>query len=79
MTIVHMCQAADVSRATRYRRGNVSPRSDRDVDLRDDIQKMPPGSTVQDPETAELRPTAPDEIRFHLGLEAVIVHEFPST
>jgi transposase InsO family protein len=35
-----MCQAADVCRAGWYRQGNASPKSDRDVDLRDDIQKI---------------------------------------
>jgi putative transposase len=40
MTIVQMCQTADVSRASWYRRGDASPKADRDVDLRDDIQKI---------------------------------------
>jgi putative transposase len=40
MTIVQMCEVAEVCRAGWYRQGNASPKSDRDVDLRDDIQKI---------------------------------------
>ena len=40
MTVVQMCQAADVSRAGWYRRGHAEPKFDRDIDLRDDIQKI---------------------------------------
>ena len=39
MTILHMCEAADVSRAGFYRRHN-APAKDRDLDLRDEIQKI---------------------------------------
>jgi putative transposase len=40
MTIAQMCRAADVCRAGWYRRDDASPQSDRDVDLRDDLQKI---------------------------------------
>jgi putative transposase len=40
MTIRHMCEAADVSRAGFYRRHNVPVAPDRDIDLRDEIQKI---------------------------------------
>jgi len=40
MTIVQMCEVAEVCRAGWYRQGHASPKSDRDVDLRDDIQKI---------------------------------------
>src|SRR4051812_29305119 len=40
MTIVQMCQTADVSRASWYRHDGASPKADRDVDLRDEIQKI---------------------------------------
>jgi putative transposase len=39
MTILHMCEAADVSRAGFYRRHN-APAKDRDLDRRDEIQKI---------------------------------------
>ncbi len=40
MTIRHMCEAADVSRAGFYRCHNVPAAPDRDIDLRDEIQKI---------------------------------------
>jgi hypothetical protein len=40
MTLAQMCQVAAVSRAGWYRRGHAAPQSDRDIDLRDDIQKI---------------------------------------
>jgi putative transposase len=40
MTILHMCDAADVSRAGFYRRHNKPGAKDRDIDLRDEIQKI---------------------------------------
>jgi putative transposase len=40
MTIRHMCEAADVSRAGFYRCHSVSAAQDRDIDLRDEIQKI---------------------------------------
>ena len=39
MTILHMCEAADVSRAGFYRRHEPTTQ-DRDIDLRDEIQKI---------------------------------------
>ena len=39
MTILHMCDAADVSRAGFYRRHEPVTK-DRDIDLRDEIQKI---------------------------------------
>ncbi len=39
MTILHLCEAAGVSRAGFYRRHN-EPNEDRDLDLRDEIQKI---------------------------------------
>jgi putative transposase len=39
MTILHLCEAAGVSRAGFYRRHN-EPNEDRDIDLRDEIQKI---------------------------------------
>lgn len=40
MTILHMCDAAAVSRAGFYRRHNEPASQDRDIDLRDEIQKI---------------------------------------
>ena len=40
MTLGQMCQVAEVSRAGWYRHGRATLKSDRDVDLRDDIQKI---------------------------------------
>jgi len=40
MTILHMCESAKVSRAGFYRRRSESPVEDRDIDLRDEIQKI---------------------------------------
>src|SRR5277367_2777842 len=40
MTVLHMCDAADVSRAGFYRRHNQPASKDRDIDLRDEIQKI---------------------------------------
>lgn len=39
MTILHLCEAADVSRAGFYRR-HKEPAEDRDIELRDEIQKI---------------------------------------
>ena len=40
MTIVRMCDVADVSRAGWYRRGSDPTKSERDIELRDAIQKI---------------------------------------
>ena len=40
MTVVQMCQAADVSRASFYRNRGTPQAEDRDMDLRDEIQKI---------------------------------------
>ena len=39
MTIVQMCEVADVSRAGWYRRSDEPTKSERDIELRDAIQK----------------------------------------
>src|SRR5262249_59748887 len=40
MTIVQMCEVADVSRAGWYRRSSEPTKSERDIDLHDAIQKI---------------------------------------
>jgi hypothetical protein len=40
MTILHMCEAASVSRSGFYRRHHEPAAQDRDIDLRDEIQKI---------------------------------------
>src|SRR5271167_346639 len=40
MTILHMCEAASVSRSGFYRRHHEPAAQDRDIDVRDEIQKI---------------------------------------